>query len=94
MSESIIQAEKVCYITGSTVNLESHHCFGASNRDNSEKYGLKVWLRHDWHNEPPMGAHHNADTMQMLHEVGQRAFEEKHGNREEFVNIFGRNYLD
>ena len=89
---SIIQTEKECFITGSTINLESHHLFGNSNRENSEKYGLKVWLRHDWHNEPPYGVHQNAETAQYLHEVGQRAFEETH-SREEFVKIFGRNYL-
>ncbi len=91
--KSIIQKEKECYISGSTYNLEKHHIFGASNRKNSEKYGLTVYLTHDWHNEPPNGVHHDAKLMQEMKEMGQRAFEETHGTREDFMRIFGRNYL-
>lgn len=91
--KSIIQDKKECFISGHTSNLESHHIFGGANRKNSEKYGLKVWLTHKWHNEYPDGAHYNKNTMQYLHEVGQRAFEEKYGTREDFIKIFGRNYL-
>ncbi|QIB68239.1 hypothetical protein Ami103574_02445 [Aminipila butyrica] len=91
--KSIMQSEKCCYITGNTIGLEEHHIFGGSNRKYSEKYGLKVWLRHDWHNEPPYGVHHNKDFMQQLHEVGQKAFEERWGSREEFRSIFGKSYL-
>lgn len=95
MSKSIIQSSKECYITGRTDLLEEHHIFGGKpNRKNSEKYGLKVWLTHDYHNEPPTGVHHNKELMQELHEVGQRAFEKKHGTRADFIRIFGRNYLD
>ena len=90
----MIQTEKECYISHRKDRLESHHIFGGSNRKNSEKYKLKVWLTHEWHNEPPYGVHHNKELMQKLHEVGQREFEENHGTREDFMRIFGRNYLD
>lgn len=92
--KSILQDEKKCFITGRTDNLENHHIFGGKpNRKNSERYGLKVWLTHEWHNEPPNGAHHNKKTADYLKEEGQKAFERVHGNREDFVKIFGRNYL-
>ena len=90
--KSIMQTEKRCYMSGSTSWLENHHIFGGANRKNSEKYGLTVYLCHKCHNEPPNGAHHNADTMRRLHEDGQRAFEKNH-TREEFMRTFGRNYI-
>lgn len=92
--KSIIQSEKVCYITGRTDQLEEHHIFGGRpNRKNSEKYGLKVWLTHDYHNEPPYGVHHNKKFMNELHRLGQMKFEEHYGSREEFRRIFGKSWL-
>lgn len=89
---SIMQDEKVCFISGSTVGLEKHHIYQAANRKNSAKYGLWVWLRHDWHNEPPNGAHFNKETRRMLERDGQLAFQE-HYPELNFMEIFGRNYL-
>lgn len=94
MAKSIIQEDRVCYLSGRTDFLENHHIFSGSNRKYSERYGLKVYLNHWYHNEPPAGVHHNQEAMKSLHRVGQRAFEEKHGTREDFMRIFGRNYLD
>lgn len=90
---SIMQDKKECYITGDIFGLELHHVFTGSNRKNSETYGLKVWLRHDWHNEPPYGVHFDSEFMERLHIEGQMAFEKCCGSREDFVRIFGRNYL-
>lgn len=67
-----------CFFTGRTDMLERHHLFGGPNRKLSEKYGLKVWLTHDWHNEPPNGVHHNETNMRILHEYGQQVFEESY----------------
>jgi len=90
--KSILQSEKRCYITGSTSDLERHHIFGAANRDHSEEYGLTVWLRHDWHNEPPYGVHHKKVLMDRLHKEGQLAFEKAYPELD-FREIFGKNYL-
>lgn len=96
--QSIMQTEKKCYLCrcnrGWPNQLEEHHCFGGSNRKASERYGLKVWLCGDeCHRNGPDSAHQSGATMQRLHEDGQRAFEEHHGTREEFMRIFGKNYL-
>ena len=80
-----------CYICGSP-DVEIHHIFGGANRKNSERYGLIVPLCHRHHNEPPNGVHHNAYQMRKMHELGQRRFETV-ASREEFMRIFGRNYL-
>lgn len=91
---SVLQEEKKCFVTGSTMGLHKHHIFGAFNRDNSEKYGLWVWLKWDRHvNCSPHRTPHNDATVDlMLKKIAQRKFEETH-SREEFMQIFGRNYL-
>ena len=85
---SIIQREKKCYKTGDRTGLHEHHIFGGGRRKLSEKYGLKIWLRYDWHDL----AHHNKEFADQLKKMGQRAFEKEH-SRAEFMLIFGKNYL-
>lgn len=91
--ESVLQHEKECYVCGTTQNLHSHHIFpGNPNRKNSEKYGLKVWLCLEDHTGQN-GVHFNKDLDTHLKQMAQRYFEENCGTREEFMQIFGRNYL-
>lgn len=92
--KSIMQDEKKCYLTGSTIGLHKHHIFNAYNRYNSERYGLWVWLRWDRHiaDSPYATPHNDAKIDMMLKRAGQRKFEETH-TREEFMRIFGRSYL-
>lgn len=92
--KSIIQNKKECYITGATVGLHSHHIFGGANRDNSERYGLKVYLIPELHNMSKNCVHYNRELMDLLHRAGQMAFERKWGTRDAFVKIFGKNYLE
>lgn len=91
--KSIMQDDKYCYRCGRVSGLECHHVFGGSNRKSSSKFGLTVWLCHSCHNEPPDGVHHNAENMVALRMAGQRAFEKTH-THEEFMRIFGKNYLE
>ncbi len=90
--KSILQNNKECWVCGNP-NVEDHHIFfGTSNRKWSEKYGLKVWLC-PIHHRGDYGVHHNKQADQVLKESAQKKFEETH-TREEFMAIFGRNYLD
>ena len=82
---------KECLICGSPY-VEKHHIFGASNRNNSEKYGLYVYLCAYHHRDQIHGVHGNRKLMDDLHQYGQRLFEMQH-SREDFMRIFGRNYL-
>ena len=92
--KSIIQHEKVCFLCGARVGLEEHHIFGGVNRKWSEKYGLKVWLCGiKCHREGADSAHKSKKTAESLHRLGQIAFEGRHGSREDFRRIFGKNYL-
>ena len=93
--KSIIQKTKQCYVTGSTTNLHVHHIFfGSGNRKLSEKYGLKVWLRAEWHNGSNYGVHFNRAFDNKLKQMTQKKAMEHYGwGREDFIKIFGRNYL-
>lgn len=93
--KSILQTEQECYFCGTVNWLESHHVFnGNPNRALSEKYGLKVWLCHAHHNEPPNGVHHNASTNNWLKATVQRkAMDYYKWDVDTFRRIFGKNYL-
>ena len=57
------------------------------------KNGMKVHLCYMHHRDSKEGVHFNLELMKELHRIGQRAFEKNH-SREEFMRIFGKNYLD
>lgn len=92
--KSIIQNEKECYICRTNKNLHEHHIIHGPNRNNSEKYGLKVWLCSYHHNMGGTnGVHGDAKKDLYFKRLAQRKFEESH-TREEFMQIFGKNYLE
>jgi hypothetical protein len=93
MAKGILQTERESWLSGRTDNLEEHHIFyGQGRRKLSERYGLKVWLTHDEHNEPPHGVHFNQELRRALERAGQTAFERRYPELD-FVGIFGRNCL-
>lgn len=81
---------------GFAAHLERHHIFGGANRKKSEKYGLVVLLcGYSCHRVGPEAAHNNANTMQRLHEYGQKkAMEENGWTTEDFIREFGKNYIN
>lgn len=94
MARSIMQSVKRCYLCNRISMLEEHHIFGGANRKLSEKYGIKVYLCHNCHNEAPLGVHFNREKMLKLKQYGQRAFMEHYEkNIDEFRAIFGKNYI-
>lgn len=92
--KSIISDERRCYLCGSTVGLEEHHIlFGTSHRKVSERLGLKVWLCYRCHRDNKYGVHGNRAKDRQLKELAQSVFEKNH-TRDEWLKLFGRNYLD
>lgn len=90
--KTILQDKKECYFCQNQ-NVEDHHIFfGTSNRKNSEKHGLKVWLCHVCHRDQIVGVHFSKARNLQLRRIAQGKFEET-GTREDFIKIFGRNYL-
>lgn len=91
--KSIVQTNKWCYYCGIANNLEEHHIFfGTANRKLSEKFGLKVWLCPE-HHRGNTGVHGNNKALdKKIKQLGQQIFEETH-TKEEFIKLFGRNYI-
>lgn len=91
--------EKHCWLCGRNGNvdpLDKHHIFGGPNRKLSEKYGLVVYLCHDrCHENGVYAVHRCKETADLLHRCGQRkAMHDQGWTKEDFIRIFGKNYLD
>ena len=83
-----------CFICGKTGYTERHHIYGSANRKYSEQYGLTVYLCPECHRTSDVSAHKNKEVRYTLQRIGQRTFETKCGSREQFVKMFGKNYLE
>lgn len=103
--KSILQDTKECYLCRIQASLkgfhgeltdqgiDDHHIFfGTSNRQKSEKHGLKVYLCHNKHHEGAEGPHMNRLVDLSLKGIAQREFEKNH-TREEFIREFGKSWL-
>ena len=89
MAKSIISNVKQCFVCGSPY-VHKHHVYGAANRKLSEKYGCWVYLCPE-HHTGNSGVHFDKEFNTELKKYTQRKFEETYD--ENFMNIFGRNYL-
>ena len=85
----------LCGANGSADPLDRHHIFQGKNRQLSEKYGLTGYLCHaDCHIFGPNAGHRNIHTRRSLEAWGQRkAIEEQGWTTEDFIRVFGRNYI-
>ncbi len=73
--------------------LENHHIFfGVANRKISDKYGLEVDLCPHHHRTGATAVHQCKESDLELKRYAQREFE-KLNSREDFIKLFGRNYL-
>lgn len=93
--KSILQKDDShCFFCHSNVWLEWHHVFGAFAKKKSEQYGLMVRLCHTCHNEPPFGVHQNKEIRRKLQAFAQqKAMDHYDLTKEEFISLFGKNYL-
>lgn len=92
---SIIQEDLTeCFVCKTTRNIHRHHVFfGTANRKQSDKYGCVVALCQE-HHTGASGVHFNRDLDLHLKKLSQEAFEARFGARNEFIRVFGKNYLD
>ena len=91
---SILGSRKgMCYLCGRYGSTEEHHIFGGPNRTLSEQYGLKVYLCLECHQFGKHAVHKDQAVMNDIHKQGQEAFENQLRSRQQFMQIFGRNYL-
>lgn len=93
-SESIVQDLSVerCFVCGSTRELELHHIMhGTANRRLATRYKLTCWLCRT-HHTGRFGVHSNPELNRRLQMEAQTAFEKTHSHNE-WMKIFGKNYL-
>ncbi len=92
MKQSIMQADKICYLTQRMDNLHQHHIYGGSRRPASDKWGCWVYLTADVHTIGAGSVHNNTELSDQLKQTCQRRFEELYGH-DKFMQVFGKNYL-
>lgn len=85
----------LCGKDGRAVHLERHHLIeGNGRRQLSEKFNLCVMLCPDCHRNGERAAHRNTATALSLHQYAERKWLwENEGTIDEFIQIFGKNYL-
>lgn len=91
---SIVQDLSIerCFVCGSVRELQLHHIMhGNANRRLSTRYQLTCWLCRT-HHTGRFGVHSNAELNKRLQAEAQTAFEKTH-THEEWMKIFGKNYL-
>lgn len=93
---SIIQNNKECFVCKTTKSLQLHHIFyGMKCRNLSEENGLKVWLCPFHHVGTKQGVHFNKQFDLYLKRVAEEIWIGKnHKTKDDFIKIFGKNYLD
>ena len=94
MSKSLMSNDKICHVCGSSQNIHKHHIFyGTANRQISEKQGCWCYLCAFHHNMSNYGAHFDKNLDIKLKRICQEKWEEKNGDREQFIKVFGKSYL-
>lgn len=99
--KSIIQMDPDrCYLCGrygtSADPLDTHHVFFGPYRSKSERYGLTVRLHHfSCHEFGNESVHANAAICRALQsEVQEIAMDHYRWTVEDFIGLFGRNYIE
>ena len=95
MAKSILQSEKQCLICLTEKNLHCHHVYeGTGRRKISDRYGLTVYLCARHHNMSNEGIHFNKKLDNYVKRWAQKTAMNHYGwSIEEFIKIFGKNYL-
>ena len=83
-----------CYYTG-LPEPHRHHIFYGSRRNLSEKYGFVIPLAPHLHvcGKCSVHEHPNTGLDLRLKQMAQRYFEENIGDREDFIQEFGKSWL-
>lgn len=94
MSKSLLSTERECLVCRTTRDLHKHHIFyGAGRRKISEREGCWCWLCARHHNMSNQGVHFDRSLDLRIKQMCQGAWETANGTTEDFIRLFGRNYL-
>lgn len=90
--KSIMQTDQRCFVCGMAIGTETHHIFGAANRNFSDQDGLTIRVCRQCHYNIHFSKI-SGDLQNALHQQGQEKWEEVYGDRDAFMRRYGRNYL-
>lgn len=93
-SRSKICEDEQCIICGGISGLQRHHVFfGNPNRRHAEEDGMWVWVCYYHHTASLNSFHENRQMDLKMKRYAQGIYEQTH-TREEFIERYGRSYLD
>lgn len=72
--------------------LEEHHVLFGSDKWISDAYGLRVYLRPEYHRTGTLAVHNNQDIADLLKRYAQKCFMEEYPDLD-WMEIVGKNYL-
>ncbi len=87
---SVFCANNKCAVCGCKDNLTWHEIYSGAYRQNSMKYGMCLRLCAKCHSQ----YQEDSDFNDFWKKEGQEYWESKIGTREEFIGVFGKNYLN
>lgn len=96
-ANSVIQSDMSCCFRCRRTNdkLDRHEVWSGAYRQKSKHLGAWVLLCHSTCHEGRNGVHQNANEGRYLKQLGQKAMmTHYHWTTEEFINQFGKNYLE
>ena len=85
------KVKESCYVCGNPYTEEHHIYYGTKNRKRADKLGFTVYLCRTHHRE--VHEHPNYGLDLLLKKEGQEKWE-KTRSRKEFIETFGKNYLE
>lgn len=98
---SIMQdkSEKRCFLSMLLDNdyrqyeyLEEHHVLFGCDKWISDAYGLRVYIRPEYHRTGPLAVHNNQEIADLLKRYAQKRFVDEYPDLD-WMEIVGRNYL-
>lgn len=96
--ESILQSEKRCWLCGRAgpEHLDRHHVYAGGMRNQSERYGLTVYLCHDsCHENGTYAVHRSRATRERLQAWAQEQAMAFYGwSMEDWMGRFYKNYME
>ena len=92
--KSIMQKNKECYVCHTTIGLHIHHICEGRNRNNSEKYGLWIYLCGRHHNLSNEGIHFNKELDLSIKKQAEQIWLDYYNKDiDDFISVFYINYL-
>ena len=92
---SILSNTRECFICHAPDPLHRHHIYeGTGRRKISEQQGCWIWLCPRHHNASNFGIHANKELDLKIKQMCEEKWLEIHdATQEDFIEVFGRNYL-